>query len=88
LANLLARFDDRILDGVVDGLARVLIRASDRVRRLFEEPVVDGAVESLATAARAVGRLARRPQTGMLHQYYAQAVLVIVALLLVALIVR
>jgi len=51
------------------------------------EGVVDGAVEGVARGARAVGRLARRPQTGQLHQYYAQAftafgVLVVVLLLL------
>jgi hypothetical protein len=34
---------------------------------------VDRAVAGLADGARALGRAARRPQTGQIHQYYAQA---------------
>jgi hypothetical protein len=88
LAEALARFDDRVVDGSVHAAARGLIRGAGWVRRRFEEPVIDGAVEGLANAARALGRLARRPQTGMLHQYYAQAVVLLFVLVVVALVVR
>jgi hypothetical protein len=47
---------------------------------------VDGVVRALGRGFRALGRLARRPQTGQLHQYYAQAVValaVLAALLIV-----
>jgi NADH-quinone oxidoreductase subunit L len=50
LANALARFDDRGVDAVVEGIAA-------NMRRL--------------------GELARRPQTGQLHQYYMVAVVVL-----------
>jgi hypothetical protein len=47
---------------------------------------VDAAVRSLAAGARRLGSWARLPQTGQLHQYYAQA-LVGLAVLIVLLIV-
>ncbi len=53
-------------------LAEALARFDDRVLRWF-----DGAVEGLAAQLRRLGRLARRPQTGQLHQYYIQAVAVL-----------
>jgi NADH-quinone oxidoreductase subunit L len=87
LAAAAARFDDRVLDRGVDATAAGTLR----VARLLDgrgEPAVDGAVRGVADAARALGRWARRPQTGQLHQYYAQAsvgfaVLAVVAVVLV-----
>ncbi|GAA2864131.1 hypothetical protein GCM10010472_21760 [Pseudonocardia halophobica] len=72
LAERLAAFDDRVLDRGVDSTARgtlALARLLDR----RAEPAVDGAVRGVADGARALGRWARRPQTGQLHHYYAQA---------------
>ena len=49
---------------------------------------VDAAVEAIAGTARRFGVIARRPQTGQLHQYYAQITVVLavaVVLLLVLL---
>ncbi|MGB2921004.1 MAG: hypothetical protein WBC15_12905, partial [Mycobacterium sp.] len=44
---------------------------------------IDGAVEASAALTRRLGELARRPQTGQLHQYYmAAAVMVVVAVFL------
>jgi NADH:ubiquinone oxidoreductase subunit 5 (subunit L)/multisubunit Na+/H+ antiporter MnhA subunit len=78
-ARALARFDDRVVAGGVRGtvtLGMRLARAADgRIERS-----VDGAVRGLARGARGLGRLARRPQTGQLHQYYAQAVVALAAL--------
>ncbi len=84
LATGLARFDDRVLDRGVEVVAnggRLLATGLAR----FDRTGLDGAVEGLALSLRRLGRLARRPQTGQLHQYYLQsaAVLVVAALLLV-----
>ena len=87
LAHALARFDDRVLDrGVnrVGGLGRLLARLSS-VRL---EVGLDDAVRAIAAGTRRAGTLARRPQTGQLHQYYAQAVAGLVLLALVLALVR
>jgi hypothetical protein len=86
LARLLARFDDG-LDRSVTAVARgtgAVARGLDR----RGEGVVDGAVRGIADAARALGRLARRPQTGQVHQYYAQAAAALAVLALVVIVVR
>ncbi|MCG7596241.1 proton-conducting transporter membrane subunit [Mycobacterium sp. PSTR-4-N] len=82
LADALARFDDRVLDRAVETTATATVtvaRGADRA----DHRGVDGAVEASAALIRRSGQLARRPQTGQLHQYYmAAAVLVVVAVLL------
>lgn len=84
LARALARFDDAVVDGGVTGAARATVSVARLVDRRAELSV-DGAVRGIAAGARALGRAARRPQTGQLHQYYAQtaAVLAVLALVLV-----
>ena len=84
LARGVAALDDRLLAPApvgggagVRGLARGVARLDDGV--------VDGAVRALARGASALGGLARRSQTGQLHTYYAQALVVLGALLGVAL---
>jgi NADH:ubiquinone oxidoreductase subunit 5 (subunit L)/multisubunit Na+/H+ antiporter MnhA subunit len=72
LASALARFDDHVLDRAVDGAARTTVRAARALDRRGEHPL-DAGVGGIAAGARALGRWARRPQTGQLHQYYAQA---------------
>lgn len=49
--------------------------------------VVDAAVMAFGAAVRRLGGFMRRPQTGLLHQYYAQALLGL-GVLLVVLLVR
>ncbi|NDU75773.1 NADH-quinone oxidoreductase subunit L [Actinomadura sp. DSM 109109] len=86
-ARALARFDDRVVGGAVRGAARggqaVAALAARRV-----EVRVDGLVASAGRAARGLGRLARRPQTGQVHLYYAQAVVVLAVLVVVAVLAR
>ncbi len=65
--------DTRVLDASVDGLARGTTHLA-RGSAAADHAALDGAVESLATLVRKMGHLARRPQTGQLHQYYLQAV--------------
>jgi NADH-quinone oxidoreductase subunit L len=78
-ATGLARFDDRVVDGGVRATAAVGATFA-RVVDARLEWSVDGLVRALARGFRGLGRLARRPQTGQLHHYYAQAVIVLVAL--------
>jgi NADH-quinone oxidoreductase subunit L len=87
LARLLVRFDDRVLDGAVDTAARAT-RAAARALNRRGEPAVDGAVRVVAAGARSLGRLARRPQTGQIHQYYAQAAAALAVLALFLIVVR
>ncbi|PXY19668.1 NADH dehydrogenase [Prauserella muralis] len=86
MASACARFDERVVDGGVR-LSAAVATAAARLAGNRLEWSVDGAVRGVARGARAMGRLARRPQTGQLHQYYAQAVvaLALLALLLVIL---
>lgn len=75
----LARFDDRVVDGgvrAVGTFGTALARLTDN--RL--EWSLDSAVSTVTRLFRTLGRLARRPQTGQLHQYYAQAFVALAAL--------
>lgn len=87
LAEALARFDDRVLDGAVESVCRGLLRAAERAARA-DDRWFDGAVEAVASWMRGLGRLARQPQTGQLHQYYIQAVAVLAVGVLLLVTVR
>lgn len=76
LARILARFDDRVLDRAVEATATHSLRAAHGVAHT-DIRAVDGAVEAVAGWMRRLGELARRPQTGQLHQYYLAAVVVL-----------
>ncbi|MCE0487735.1 proton-conducting transporter transmembrane domain-containing protein [Ornithinimicrobium sediminis] len=87
MARRAATFDDRVLDGVVETTAGMSVRAAERAGRV-DGRWLDGAVEGVATATRRLGRLARRPQTGQLHQYYVQAIAVLAVGVLLLVMVR
>lgn len=87
LAHALARFDDGILDGAVDRIAAGWLKAGQWAAAI-DERRVDAAVESVATRTRQLGALARKPQTGQLHQYYLVAVVVVVTGVLLLIAVR
>lgn len=87
LARTLAAFDDRVLDRGVDGAARGVLRLAKATDRGTEHRV-DAAVEGIASTTGALGRWARRPQTGQLHQYLAQAVAAFTVLAVVFVLVR
>lgn len=76
LARRAATFDDRVLDGAVEATSRSSLRVAERAAR-DDDRWLDGAVEGVAGWLRGLGRLARQPQTGQLHQYYIQAVAVL-----------
>lgn len=87
LARTAAAFDDRILDQCIDGAAYSTLRFAVWTDHTVER-AVDDAVGATAAATRALGRLARRPQTGQLHQYLAQAVAGLTVLAVVFALVR
>jgi NADH:ubiquinone oxidoreductase subunit 5 (subunit L)/multisubunit Na+/H+ antiporter MnhA subunit len=72
LSRGLARFDDRVLDRGVHSLATGSVTLARAAARL-DDGGVDGLVTVIAGGARRLGQWARRPQTGQLHTYYAQA---------------
>ena len=87
LSEALARFDDNILDRGLHRTARAGIVAASRAARA-DERGVDGAVEGLARQLRGLGTLARRPQTGRIHQYYAQITIALAVVFALILLVR
>jgi NADH-quinone oxidoreductase subunit L len=86
LARLAARADDRVLDAAVDRTAVLVRRLADGAFR-GDVRVVDGGVPAVADGARRLGALARRPQTGQVHQYYAQAAVALTVLFAVVLLI-
>lgn len=82
LAHAAARCDDRVLDAAVRGAGRTAVTLARWSQRRLETGVA-GAVRTLAAAIRSLGRLARRPQTGQLHHYLAQAVTALTVLAVV-----
>ncbi|MET9458343.1 proton-conducting transporter membrane subunit [Streptomyces canus] len=87
LARVAAAFDDRVLDRAVDGSAAAAVRFARWTDSVVER-AVDGTVASVAAWTRALGRWARRPQTGQLHQYVAQAVAAFTVLAVVLVLMR
>jgi hypothetical protein len=87
LAGFLAQFDDRVLDRAVHGLARGGMRLARSAARLDDDGI-DEVVRAIAAGARRLGQLARRPETGQLHIYYAEAAVAFAVLALVFIFVR
>ncbi|WP_458040592.1 MULTISPECIES: NADH-quinone oxidoreductase subunit 5 family protein [Bacteria] len=75
-ARAMGRVDDAVLDRGVDAAGTGTLLAGVAAARV-DDRGVDGAVEVVAAAVRRAGRAARRPQSGLLHQYYLQAVAVL-----------
>ncbi|MFI9201581.1 proton-conducting transporter membrane subunit [Streptomyces sp. NPDC053048] len=87
LAGWIHREAEARIDRAVDASARRSVVLADVTYR-EPERVIDAVVEGVATASRVLGRWARRPQTGQLHQYLAQAVTAFTVLALVLVLVR
>jgi NADH:ubiquinone oxidoreductase subunit 5 (subunit L)/multisubunit Na+/H+ antiporter MnhA subunit len=87
LAGWLSRFDDQVLDAAVMRTAAVAAAVAQRAER-FDERGVDAGVTAVARGARRAGRLAVRPQTGQLHEYYLQAVAVLAVAFVLLIVVR
>jgi len=87
LSRWLARFDDEVLDAAVERTVPAARRAAAGAARL-DDSDVDGAVRAVVRASQRLADAARRPQTGQLHQYYAQATAVLGAAVLLLLMTR
>ncbi|WP_026533619.1 proton-conducting transporter transmembrane domain-containing protein [Arthrobacter sp. H14] len=87
LAKLLARADDSLLDGAVDSSARAGLRTA-RISAAADRSLVDAAVESGAARVRKLGSLARLAQSGQVHHYYIQAVVILTAGAVLLIVVR
>ena len=86
-AAWLARFDDRVLARAVTGTGRSAGRLADAAAHA-DRAGPDRLVHALAAGTRRLGALARRSQTGWVHQYYVQAIVVLAAALALLLTVR
>jgi NADH-quinone oxidoreductase subunit L len=62
------RFDNEVIDGAVNGVARCGA-AGAKGAGIFDNEVVDAAVNASALATQAAGRRVRRLQTGNIRQY-------------------
>ncbi|EYR64504.1 hypothetical protein N866_09490 [Actinotalea ferrariae CF5-4] len=87
LARAVRRTDETVIDGAVDAVATATARSADVLWRI-DGAVVDAAVHRLARSLRRLGGVMRRPQTGQLHQYYAQTLSGLGLLLALLLLVR
>ena len=90
LARALARFDDAVLDRGVEVTAACGAACVARAARTSTGAGVDAGVERgrSPSVRPCLGGLARRPQTGLLHHYYVQAVAVLAAGAVLLLLVR
>lgn len=87
LAEWCARFDDGVIARTVDAVGAGVPRLSRLVDIRFERGF-SGAVGTVATGARRLAASAVRPQTGLLHQYYVQAIAIMIVLAAVFVLVR
>ncbi|MEU5862702.1 proton-conducting transporter membrane subunit [Nonomuraea sp. NPDC047529] len=86
-ARWVAWFDERVVQGAVEAVARAGLGAARLAGSPFEAGL-DDLVRRAGGAVRRLGGLARRPQTGQVHTYFAQAVVALVVLAVVFAIVR
>ena len=87
LAHRLAHLDDAVLDRGVQATAHGTVRLA-RAAAFADDRAIDGGVGAVVSGVRRLGGLARRPQTGQLHQYYLQALAVLAAAVVVYVLVR
>ncbi len=81
LSRQLLRFDRRVVDGTIDGLASVG-RSLARLAGWLDLRVVDGLVRLVGKLAWGLGNASRRAQTGRVQQYLAFVFLTLVVILI------
>lgn len=79
LAHDSARFDQRVIDGAVNGVGLVGWLVA-QIKGWFDRCIVDGLANAIAAAVRFVGEELRRVQTGYVQHYLLALVLAISAL--------
>jgi len=80
LANLFFRFDQGIIDAIVNLVGRLMERLS-YVSRLFDTYVIDGIVNGVGRVTSAVGQELRYIQTGRVQNYMVMVVISVVLLM-------
>jgi NADH-quinone oxidoreductase subunit L len=68
LRNFLARFDQRVVDGIVNGTATVTVKGSNKTG-WFDNKYIDGIVNWLAVVSQRWGTRASRVETGVIQNY-------------------
>ncbi len=76
LSKLARWFDTYIIDGIVNGVARLTVLLS-RAGGKFDNVVIDGMVNGVANSSLAVGGRLRRFQTGRVQNYVLWVILVL-----------
>ncbi len=71
LARMANRFNQQVLDGIVNGTATVSRFGARLAYDYFDQKVVDGVVNGSGRGASETGGLLRRIQTGRIQQYAA-----------------
>jgi NADH-quinone oxidoreductase subunit L len=71
LARLTNRFNQEVLDGVVNGAATVSKEVAAFTYTYIDQKVVDGAVNGSGLSASETGGVLRRIQSGRVQQYAA-----------------
>jgi NADH-quinone oxidoreductase subunit L len=79
VANWCRLFDSRVIDGVVDGTAKVTVQVSHG-SGLFDKGIIDGLVNLIATVFYRAGVWLRTVQTGYLRSYVLFLVLAAVGI--------
>ncbi|WP_026820856.1 NADH-quinone oxidoreductase subunit L [Arthrobacter castelli] len=79
--------DERVIDRGVLAFAATVRRGAVVIGQA-DHRVIDGAVRTIGSATRRAGAAMRRPQTGLVHQYYLQAAIGFGALFLLLIVVR
>ncbi len=71
LARAAYWINQKVLDGVVDGVGRTAVRAGRVVYDGIDQPIIDGAVDGSGFVSNAAGGELRKIQTGKVQQYGA-----------------
>ncbi len=80
-SGMLGIFDNRIVDGAVNGVSKGWILASS-ASWTFDGRVIDGAVNGIASLSRSAGTNLRKLQSGRLQSYQRLVLSALVALML------
>jgi NADH-quinone oxidoreductase subunit L len=86
LAGACAVFDQKVVDGIVNGVGRFGRKLASWLRDTIDTPIVDGAVNGVGKAVQSFGEFMRATQTGNVQNYLlvaAVTVLLLLALFLV-----
>jgi len=84
VAGMLSRFDARVVDGAVNGVAAAWSRTAD-AGSVFDTRVIDHAVDGAGSFVRAAGARLRRLQDGRVQSYQRFAFTALIALLVLPL---